>query len=467
MTAGRHSRPVQLPRASTAAAVAMAVVAFAIAVYTAAQLVAGADRLAVVAPVAGCLLIAFAIIAVVRIELFVLCVLAVRSSLDAVKVGEGTSAADPAAMLAVLMLGTVAVWVVAQRAHDDQRPRWSPALRGTAVFGVVAVIGVVTSTDPVTSATWWLRLASAVPMLLIVEQLARDTATTKRVLAACFAAIPVPLVIAGLQLLTKSGFLVRDGFDRVRGTFTHSNPFAIFLVMAMLMAIGMLPYVRGRWRWAALTVIVLSTPLLLLTYTRSAWIGLFVGVVLIGLVGSRRVLAGALALTAAVALAVPSVVTRFGDLDDTQQASGAPGNSLSWRFAYWAESMEYSEASPISGVGLNTVASHTEEGKQPHNDFVRSYVEMGVLGLLAYAYMLVQLIRTGWWAAVVTRTRRDLDRGIALGFLGVSVAFVVMSLVGNLMSQVVLLWYLTAYAGLAAAVIARRMDNDERSAPSA
>lgn len=454
-------------RLSTVAAVVLALVAAAVATVTAVELISGADKISVVAPVAVCFLAAVAVIAVTRLEWFVLFVLAVRSSLDAIKLGQGTSGADPAAVLALMLFGTVVLWALIQRTQDTERQPWSPALKGVVVFAAVALVGIVTSDDPLTSAVEWLRLASAAPMLLIVERLTVTEGATRRVLGACFAAVVVPVVVAAGQQVTHSGFFVAGGFDRIRGTFLHSNPFAAFLAMTIVMAVGVLPYTRGRWRWVTLGVLAMASPALLLTYTRAGWIAAFAGVVVIGVLGSRKILAAALALVLVAVVAVPSVGDRFTDLETSQQASGAAGNSLSWRLEYWTEALKLSEESPISGIGLKAVAGTTDEAKQPHNDFIRAFVELGVLGLAAYVFMLVQLIRTGWWAAVVTRRRTDMDRGIALGFLGVAVAFTLMSLVGNLMSQVVLLWYLTAFAGIAARVIGRNIGPDERSAPSA
>ncbi|HVX44263.1 MAG TPA: lipid II flippase MurJ [Mycobacteriales bacterium] len=433
----------------------LALVATAVAADTAVGLLSGASRVAVIVPFAICCGLAMVVLAMARLEWFVLVVLATRSSMDAIKFGQGTSLASPASILALMMFGTVGVWLLVQHLTAAERVRWSPALRAVVGFAAVALIGIATSEHPAASAVEWLRLASAAPMLLIVERIARDRASSARVLGACFVSILVPVVVAAGQIATGRGFFVASGFDRVRGTFLHSNPFAIFLVLLLVMAAAVLPIVSGRWRIAAIGVLALGAPALLETYTRTGWIGAVVGIVVVGWFGARKLLGALIALMIVVVIAVPSVTNRFSDLGSGEQDNGTTSNSLSWRFQYWTEALDLSEESPISGDGLKAVAETTTTAKQPHNDYVRAYVELGVAGLFAYLFMLTQLIRTGWWAAVLTRGRHDLDRAIGLGFLGVSVAFALMSLTSNLISQVVLLWYLMALAGLATGVVTR------------
>ncbi len=88
--------------------------------------------------------------------------------------------------------------------------------------------------------------------------------------------------------------------------------------------------------------------------------------------------------------------------------------------------------------------------KQPHNDFVRAYVEMGAIGLTAYVILLYALGRVA--VRGVKYARAGLERGIGVGFAACTVAFVLVSLGANVMSQAVVLWYFFAFAACAAAV---------------
>jgi O-antigen ligase len=151
-------------------------------------------------------------------------------------------------------------------------------------------------------------------------------------------------------------------------------------------------------------------------------------------------------------LLVPQLAGRFSSLADTPtQANQPSGNSLVWRVGYWTQVLPLADSNPITGIGLNMTQYETTAAKQPHNDFIRAYVETGLVGLGAYVVMLFSLLRTGRRA--VRRTLPGtLDRGIAVGFLGCASAFIAVSLAANVLSNVVTLWYLVAFAAAASAI---------------
>ena len=94
---------------------------------------------------------------------------------------------------------------------------------------------------------------------------------------------------------------------------------------------------------------------------------------------------------------------------------------------------------------------------EPHNDFLRSYVELGAIGLFAYLALLGSI---GWQIHLATRRtlaakgRPGLPRSLAIGYLGVFAAYAVGSITSNLMTQLILLWYVFA-VGVAASLPAR------------
>jgi putative inorganic carbon (HCO3(-)) transporter len=101
---------------------------------------------------------------------------------------------------------------------------------------------------------------------------------------------------------------------------------------------------------------------------------------------------------------------------------------------------------------LNQTKFSTTKAKQPHNDFIRAYVETGLVGLFAYVAMLVSLVLLGRRA--IRRTRKGtFERGVAAGFLGCAVAFIAVSFVANVISNVVNLWYFIAFAACASAIV--------------
>jgi hypothetical protein len=87
---------------------------------------------------------------------------------------------------------------------------------------------------------------------------------------------------------------------------------------------------------------------------------------------------------------------------------------------------------------------------------------MGVLGLTMYAAVVLALISTVKRA--LRHARPGFDQGIAIGFAGCVVAFLIYSLAENVMSQVVVLWYFFVFAA-AATTVSRSTSPTPQHAP--
>lgn len=439
------------------------IAASAVSMYTAAALVSGVTRTAALLPLAVVVGAALAVIALWRIEAFLLIVLVLRSSLDALKLDGGM--VDPGAAVGLLLLGVVPLWLVLQHRSGAMRFRLTRTGAAVGAFSAAAALGIVVSPDPLASAVEWSRIAAAAAMFFGIEQICLHRPGYRRpVLIAVFLAVPVPLVAAFVQLQTGQGLFEAAGFSRVTGTFTHSNPFAAFLAIVIPVAVACGIHLRGRARLVPCLAAAAAAPFLLLTYTRGAWIAAAVGVAVVALLSRRfKVFLGLAALIAAAALLVPSVSDRVSTVPNiaqvaqlSEQQPAATHDSLAWRIRYWGESLGLAQQSPLAGIGLKQVSESLPDAKQPHNDFVRAYVELGVLGLITFGWLMAQLLLLGPRTAKLQRRRsaaevQPSDRALAVGFAGAAAAYATLSISANLMSQPVVLLYLMALAGLTSA----------------
>lgn len=392
---------------------------------------------------------AFVVLAITRFEIFVLGALVIRAALDSSKTG---GPLEPTTALGAAVLVFVLVREVLDRAAGaGPRPIRAPFRLPLQAFLAAAVLSSLGSADVAASLTETLRLAGLVAMVIALERTLSSPGAVKRVLIAVFASAVIPIVVALIQLATGSGRLI-GGFSRISGTFLHPNPFSIYLAMLIVLAVALLPHVRGPARASLLLGGAVATVLLLLTYTRGSWIALVVGLVVVGAIQSRTLLVGVIVGCLAVALLVPSVSARFSDLETTARYSGAPANSLVWRVTYWNDVIDLADESPLTGIGLTGIARSTAEAKNAHNDLVRVYVETGVLGLASYLALGWSLVRTARRALRATATRPGWRSGTAVGFAGVLAVLGVVSVSSNVITQVVLLWYAVAIAMLAVAV---------------
>lgn len=421
-----------------------------VAAWTAIALVDGAPLRLVVLPIAGLVGAALVAVSVRRVEALVLVALVVRASLDVTKLGAGTGGIEPSVGLGLLVT-LVAVVVVAVPRDRDRWPGPAPFTQALLAVVAAGALSVVGADRPAAAALELARLGSTAAMLVLLDRLIVDGRMARRVLTVVFAAAVVPLLVATVQLAGFGGTRQIGGFERVRATFLHPNPFAIFCTVLLVAGIALVGVMTGWRRRALLGTLAALGVGLFATYARGAWIAAAAGVVAVAVAQrNRRLLVGLVVGVVAVVALVPSAAARFADVGDADQASGEPSNSLSWRLDYWQDALELADGNPLTGIGLDMVSVAFEEAVPPHNDYVRVVVELGVVGALAYLALL------GTLAGVARRARQratsPFGRAVADGQVGLVVVVVVLSLTANVLSQVVVMWYVVALTAVAVAV---------------
>ncbi len=468
---GNHPGGPEPARWLAPAGFAAAVVTAVLVLATGGLSIGGTSKASVVLPLAVGVALVLGLVAITRFHLYVMALLVLRSSLDLAKLSgrmagkEGVArsasrALDPASLLAVLFLVAAAFWLAAQYRQRGSLPG-SPLRRALVFFAAAGALSVLGAAHPVPSALEALRICAVVVMFVVLEQMMRDPVRMRQLLTAAFLSVVFPLAYTTLGFLTGNARAEsKGGFTRVVGTFNQSNDFARYLMLLIVMGVALYPYLERRWRRPLAGMLSLMSVFLLLTYTRSALVATGLGLLVVGVLQSRRVIAGLLVAGVAALLVVPSLASRFGVAEqEGKRAARQSGNSLVWRLDYWTEVLPLANSNPVTGIGLTMTKYTTDEAKQPHNDFVRAYVETGLIGLGAYLTMIVSLIGLGR-RAVRRAEPGTLGRGVAVGFLGCTVAFVAVSTVANVISNVVNLWYFFTFAA-AASVVARGGSGDD------
>lgn len=417
-----------------------------------------------VLPLAAVAGLCLAVFAATRFDSFVLLLLGLRASVDSLQFGGGSSATargggaatlgiTPASLLSVLFLLAALLWLAA-RLRTDNAVKLSGMSWALIVFWLAAVASLSGSHHISAGGAELLRMLSTVLMFIVLEQLLTSRTMMKRALVAVFASALIPLsyTLYGLAI-GHPATEVKQGFTRVLGTFAQSNGYARYLALIILFGLAIYPYVKGRLRTGLTAVLVLSGIFLVLTLVIGALIATAVGIVLLGLLQRRTALVVAFIflLMATISLA-PGLSSRIEVLQTQQQIGGqATGNSLEGRFSYWTEVLPLANSNPVTGIGLDATQYETDAAKQPHNDFLRAYVETGVIGLLTYVAMLCTLIAT--CARAFRRTKRGTtDNAIAAGALVCVLGFALESTAANVITEVSTMWYLLAFVAVASYV---------------
>ena len=426
--------------------------------------VMGGDKPETVLPLALALGGLGAAMAMTRFGLFVMLMLVLRSSLDVTKLTPGDAAPTesawlssrvmtPSTLVAGLFLLAAALWLLAQTRAGQLR---AVSGRGWAwlAFAAAGFLSMLGSASPFHSLVAAAQVLSIALMYLVLEQLMTDAHTRNRLLTAVYlsALAPVLYTLAGIAVGHPAG-QVKDGFFRIAGTFTQTNDFGRYLMLLILFGLAVHRHVARPWRGWLAALLVVCGVLMLLTMTLTAILGTVLGILVLATWHSKRALV-VLAVAAVAALALtPQVVARVQSVTSTTSyyATGHHANSLSWRLSYWGEVLPLANGDPITGIGLDMTGLSTEQQKQPHNDFLRAYVEEGLIGEVAYLLLLGSMVAVAIRATRAT-PRGSLDRAIGVGFLACTVAIIAGSTSDNVFTNVAVMWYLVVFGAAANAV---------------
>lgn len=298
-----------------------------------------------------------------------------------------------------------------------------PVCLGMIVL-VVAVLGTAFADRPLFSLAMTAHLAFA---LLLFVGLTLEHVRLKPVLLAFVGGVIGPMILGVMQVIGGAspasswlGLAPRDAmqlgdavftFDGTRvlrayGSFSHPNVFGGFLGVALFAWWAGMDQVRKvTSRWSAkgfLSLKALGTVILilglLLTGSRSAFLGVFVGLCLVMIVKSMRSMKLARPLVAVLG-AVAVAGSLVGSFLLTDFVSGIRGGgvneerSLTERVALYEDYLPFfAVTNPVFGHGMGSyvlsIADH-EPGKnvfeyQPiHNVPLLILAELGLLGLLA------------------------------------------------------------------------------------
>jgi O-antigen ligase len=202
------------------------------------------------------------------------------------------------ALAVVLVAGAIAWRRGLLAGRPLARVLWAPLI----AFTVASILSVLASRDPMISVAGLPRLH----VFLIVPLAAAfiDERWWPRLIAALGA---VTVVLAAWGIIQYASGRT-DLLERIRGPMSHYMTYAGWLLVAVLVLASEL-VLRPRWGNSWLLVpVALGGIAMLLSYTRNAWVGLVVGLLLLAAVWRRRLLFAYPVLLAAIWLLAPRAV---------------------------------------------------------------------------------------------------------------------------------------------------------------
>lgn len=329
-----------------------------------------------------------------------------------------------------IVLGSTAFGCLLRLPGDPHELPVRPAIVlavGYAVYTVISVVPTV-SGYPVawapTAALEALRIVSGLGIFLVAGYLFRSI-PWRPVIAIALLGASLAAVLALLPfwhigpLGSLAGLLNPQATDRASGGFSNANYLGFLAAQASLLAMGCWSITPPRYRpllAVALASLVTAT---VVSFSRSAYIGTVVGVLVLALLRSRRI-----ALVVAIVAAILAVVLYPTFLEARLAGNevldpsviAARAQSENWRSLAFAAGISIFLTEPIFGVGYG-VFQHLSPpyiGASPatfsHDAYVQILAEQGLVGVLMVATVLVSL------AVSLVRSSHPLrSAGIAMG----------------------------------------------------
>lgn len=255
------------------------------------------------------------------------------------------------------------------------------------------------------------------------------------------AMIAIGPIFQGVLAIGAFGPLANVNLNRIRdlltpngrtvGSFGSPNVLGGYLTLVIPVAVSLLVATSSRvLKLTAALSSSLGLVALVLSQSRGAWVGATISItVLLIMLHRRRLLAPVLVL--GIALGFVAVLIGFGALVLTRIQSPDNGAAVS-RIALMDLAFSVIAERPITGVGANNFAVSLGPYLTPdftgswvstvHNKYLLVWAEAGILGLLAWVWMVLASVRTGF----ATWKRRleglgTLSLGLALGVVGVMI----------------------------------------------
>jgi len=232
---------------------------------------------------------------------------------------------------------------------------------------------------------------------------------------------------------------------RIYGTFAHTNVLALYLYsLLVVLTLWYTLYERRIYLNGRIVAFglygSLSALLLFVTYTRVAWIAAFLFFLVLALSRAKLLLVPLLFFPLIAFLLIPLVQERVLESFQTN-----PDSSLVWRADIWHDvTLKLAfDHRVLFGTGLDTFSRYAEDlrgirfgSTDSHNDFVKFYVEGGLLGLTVFFLFLFSLARQIY----SLKTLPTAYRGTIFFFSLFAFTLVLSSLTDNIYKDTPLLW---------------------------
>jgi O-antigen ligase len=338
----------------------------------------------------------------------------------------------PTTLLETAIVLTVAIFLFESRLAISWR---TPFTIPAVLFVLAGVAGVIVSPDHRGAlGLWRAYIVEPVAFFFVIAAVAQTARRAFVLLAGLGVSglgVAIPNAIVVLQALFNH--TLNPALAPPVAIYQTANAVALFLVPLIAVAGSLLVYSRdNRVRLGSAIFLLGSLPAVLLSLSRGGYVALASVALILALTHRHRLfLVLGLVVAGLAVTRIPPIGSRIGHVVRVSD----PYNSLVGRFPLWRTTLHMLRDHPIFGAGLSGFAQTLEPYWNgtvhdrliyPHNILLNFWTETGILGVIAFGWILVQAFRTSWrgWR------RGDPDwRPVHLGVFLALIAVVVHGLV--------------------------------------
>jgi hypothetical protein len=288
-------------------------------------------------------------------------------------------------------------------------------LYGAAII-LSTLLGVGAGTTSLTKAL--LYMGKFTEFFLIYLLLVNNVLKREEFRALAIFAVLVSLASA---LMTANAFSDDLSVGRLNGPLGETaNMYGGFLILNMAIAMGLFLHApTGGGRTAAAAAVVLLGIPLLYTYSRTSFVALAGATLIFGAVKDRRLLMVALIVGLLLPVIAPDSIWERISTISGMTTGESPSSWLSRVAAWVMEGGRTMDKSPLFGFGLASIPLG-----QVDNEYVRVFVDTGVLGLFLFLWVMGRLGRRAH-SLVNSFEPHTFERGYASGYC---IAFIAMAI---------------------------------------
>ncbi len=347
-------------------------------------------------------------------------------------------------LLGVILITLAALTVFEKRHELKNVPLFRPWFIFLGLIGILSIF----SFSKQASAVEFFRLLSFFSAFIFAYFSFNTPKLLTNLAKAIILSAIIPTAVAWWQLINRTGFYDGDRW-RLLGTFVHPNMLAFYLVFAitlsLFVALNLKKNVIEKAPYALLAIFFIIP--LLFTYTRAAWLALAFILFCLGVYRFKKLLLVSLLSISILYFFVPFFQERVATLTSVGAA-----DSSSWRLQLWRDMFAYIKTNPLFGYGPGTASIFIQKNiprflvaTEPHNDYLKIWLESGIFALLAYFNLYLSYMRKFWQG--FRQENRPRLKMLLLFVLLFTISLGGASLTDNILKDAVLQWVFWSLSG--------------------